>query len=148
MYVVGQGNCSNGSHAASAIVRHAYDFLMPIGTPVIASRTGVVLLVEERFIDGNRTPGQENFVNVRHGDGSIAAYVHLTQNGALVAVGDFVGQGDLIAMSGDTGNSTAPHLHFHVQQCSGCATVAVTFRNTRPHPNGLVQGEQYTAEAF
>lgn len=77
-------------------MRHAYDFLMPIGTPVIASRDGVVLLVEERFAGGNRTPGEENFINVRHADDTIAGYVHLTRDGALVAVGDAVLQGDLI----------------------------------------------------
>ena len=121
---------------------------MPVGTPVIAAREGVVLLIEERFEDGNRTPGQENYVNVTHDDGSIAAYVHLTRDGAFVAVGDQVARGDLIGLSGDTGDSAAPHLHFHVQRCAGGATVPVTFRNTRPHPDGLVEGEQYAAEAL
>jgi murein DD-endopeptidase MepM/ murein hydrolase activator NlpD len=148
MYVVGQGNCSEGSHAPGTIVQHAYDFLMPIGTPVVASREGTVLLVEERFEDGNRTPGEENFVNVVHADDSIAAYVHLTRDGALVDVGDAVQRGDVIGTSGDTGASTEPHLHFHVQRCSACETIPVTFLNTRPHPDGLVEGEAYTAEGF
>jgi murein DD-endopeptidase MepM/ murein hydrolase activator NlpD len=148
IYTVGQGNCSRGSHEGRSLARHAYDFLMPVGIPVIASRAGVVFLVEDRFGDGNRTPGQENFINVRHADDSIAAYVHLTQDGALVEVGDAVAQGDLIGLSGDTGNSSAPHLHFHVQECAGCATLPITFRNTRPHPGGLVEGEQYAAESF
>ena len=107
-----------------------------------------MLLVEERFDDGNRTAGQENYVNITHDDGTIAAYVHLTRNGALVSVGDMVSRGDLIALSGDTGDNAAPHLHFHVQRCTGCETIPVTFRNTRPHPNGLIEGEQYAAESF
>jgi murein DD-endopeptidase MepM/ murein hydrolase activator NlpD len=148
-FVVGQGNCSsNNSHAFGTITQYAYDFLMPIGTPIVAARDGTVLLVEERWVDGNRTPGQENYINVTHADGSIAGYVHLTQFGALVAVGDAVRRGDQIGVSGDTGQSTAPHLHFHVQRCSGCETVALTFLNTRPHPNGLVEGQSYTAEAY
>jgi murein DD-endopeptidase MepM/ murein hydrolase activator NlpD len=145
-FVVDQGNCSDGSHGPGTAVRFAYDFLMPIGTPVVAAREGVVLLVTEVFEDGNRTPGRENFVNVVHDDGTIAAYVHLTRDGALVGVGDRVDRGQVIATSGDTGASTEPHLHFHVQGCSGCGTVAVTFRNTRPHPGGLVAGETYRAE--
>ena len=147
-YRIGQGNCGPGSHAAGTLVQYAYDILMPIGTPIIASRSGRVLLVEERFPDGTRTPGQENYINVTHSDGTIAAYVHLTTAGALVGVGDAVVQGQVIALSGDSGSSTEPHLHFHVQGCEGCATVAVTFRNTRPHPRGLAEGESYAAEPF
>jgi murein DD-endopeptidase MepM/ murein hydrolase activator NlpD len=144
-FVIGQGNCGDGSHARGSVVQYAYDFLMPIGTTVIAARAGEVLLVEERFADGTKINGQENYINIRHADGSIAAYVHLTINGALVMVGDRVAQGQSIGLSGDTGNSSAPHLHFHVQSCSGCPTEAVTFRNTRPHPRGLRTGESYAA---
>jgi murein DD-endopeptidase MepM/ murein hydrolase activator NlpD len=147
-YELSQGNCASGSHAPGTIVQHAYDFRMPIGTPVIAAREGAVLLVEERFADRNRTPGEENFINVTHADGTIAAYVHLTRDGASVEVGDVIQRGELIGSSGDTGSSTEPHLHFHVQRCSGCETIPVSFLNTRPHPNGLVEGETYTAEAY
>jgi murein DD-endopeptidase MepM/ murein hydrolase activator NlpD len=120
---------------------------MPIGEDVVAARAGRVLLVEERFEDGNRTPGEENFVNVIHDDGTIAAYVHLTQDGALVELGERVERGQLIGKSGDTGSSSEPHLHFHVQGCDGCPTIPVTFRNTRAHPRGLVEGEVYEALA-
>jgi hypothetical protein len=147
-YRVGQGNCGSGSHAAGTVVQYAYDHLMPTGTAVVAARSGAVFLVEERFTDGTRRAGEENYINVLHTDGSLAGYVHLTKNGALVAVGEPVVQGQVIGLSGDTGSSTEPHLHFHVQGCNGCATVPVTFRNTRPHPSGLVQGEIYRAEPF
>jgi len=147
-FVIGQGNCTDGSHAPGSLVAYAYDFLMPIGSPVVAARPGTVLLVEERYTDGTRVAGEENYVNVVHDDGSIAAYVHLTRDGALVAVGDRVDQGQVIGLSGDTGSSSEPHLHFHVQACEGCATVPVTFRNTRPHPNGLVQGQTYEAAPY
>lgn len=128
------------------LVQYAYDFLMPVGTHVIAAREGKILLVEERFDDGTRISGQENYINILHSDGSIAAYVHLTKNGALVAVNDIVNQGEWIGFSGDSGISSEPHLHFHVQACDGCSTVPVTFRNTGPHPNGLMQGKCYTAD--
>ena len=145
-FVIGQGNCGPGSHAASTVVQYAYDFPMPIGTTIIASRGGTVLLVEERYEDGRRRLGEENFVNIRRADRSIAAYVHLTRGGALVGVGDRVKQGPAIGLSGDTGSSTEPHLHFHVQSCEGCRTEPVTFRNARPHPGGIEQGQLYAAE--
>lgn len=145
-FVVGQGNCSDGSHAATGAAAYAYDFLMPIGTPVVAARSGEVYLVEERYEDGDRTPGHENFINVLHDDGSVAGYVHLTRDGAFIEVGERVRRGQVIGRSGDTGNSSEPHLHFHVQECVGCRTIAVTFRNTRPHPRGLQVGESYVAE--
>lgn len=119
---------------------------MPVGTPVRAARGGVVLLTEDRYEDGTRRPGEENYVNVLHADGSLAGYVHLTRGGALVEVGESLVQGQLMGLSGDSGSSSEPHLHFHIQGCNGCGTVPVTFRNTRPHPEGLVTGESYTAE--
>ena len=145
-FVVGQGNCGSGSHAKGTLEQYAYDFLMPIGTPVVAARNGIVLLVEERFEDGTQNPSQLNYINITHSDGTIAAYVHLTKDGALVSVNEDVIQGQIIGLSGNSGLSSEPHLHFHVQGCSGCSSTPITFRNTRSHPNGLVQGEAYTAE--
>jgi murein DD-endopeptidase MepM/ murein hydrolase activator NlpD len=144
-FTVGQGNCSEGSHAEGTDVQFAYDFLMPIGTPVVAARAGTVLLVEESYTDANRTAGMENYINVLHDDGTIAGYVHLTRDGVLVEVGQRIAQGEIIGHSGDTGSSSEAHLHFHIQECDGCGTVPVTFRNTRPHPQGLVVAEAYVA---
>jgi len=150
--VVGNGNCAEvDTHRG--IARYAYDFIMPIGTPVVAARPGVVIGTEERFHDGNRVPGDENQVFVEHDDGSVARYYHLAYNSVVVFVGQTVAQGQVLAQSGDTGNSNGPHLHFDVtiEDCGEpffgprCITVPVTFWNTRPHPDGLQAGEAYTA---
>lgn len=142
-------NCSGGgAHAAGTRLQYSYDFFMDIGTPVVASRDGTVLFLQEGFPDFNHTPGDVNFVGILHEDGTIANYAHLTQDGALVSTGDVVRRGDIIALSGASGNIGVPHLHFHVEACSGCETVAVTFLNTRPHPFGLIEGETYTAETY
>jgi murein DD-endopeptidase MepM/ murein hydrolase activator NlpD len=139
-----QGNCGATTHAVGTDLRYAYDFDMPIGTQVRAARDGIVLLVEDEYLEGNRTRGHENYVVVRHDDDSLASYAHLTTNGVLVSVGQRVGRAEVIGLSGGTGTSV-PHLHFHVQYPGGSRTMPVTFRNTRPHPTGLREGEVYRA---
>lgn len=55
-----------------------------------------------------------NYVTVDQGDGTRVQYYHLQQNGALVDVGDVVCAGEPIGLSGNTGFSSAPHLHLDV----------------------------------
>ena len=126
---------------------------MPIGTVLIASRAGEVTAVRQSNPDGTRVPGEENFVIITHDDGTHGRYFHVAQNGSLVAVGQIVGQGDPIALSGDTGESTGPHLHFVVEPAGASPLMprggtAVTFLNTTPHPNGLQEGVSYPAQPY
>lgn len=135
---------------------YAIDFEMPIGTPIVAARAGEVVALRDEYSDGNGRDLEENFIFVRHDDDSIARYFHLTRGGALVKLGSGVRQGEIVARSGNTGQSAGPHLHFDVQRCGPnlppdynrlpCGqTLPLTFRNTEPHPCGLVAGLRYTA---
>ncbi len=148
-YAVLRANCSapGTTHEAGGAFAYAYDFDLAIGDPVVAARAGAVVGTEDRFADGNRLAGAENYVHVRHDDGTIGRYYHLTQGGVRVPLGARVAPGDTIGESGDTGNSSRPHLHFDVARCRevGCETLPVTFRNTDPHPTGLQAGRTYTA---
>jgi len=138
---------------------NAVDFQMPIGTSVVAARAGIVVAAQEDYLDNNGIDLQENYVFIKHSDGSIGRYFHLTRQGALVEVGDSVRQGDVIARSGNSGQSPVPHLHFDVQTCGlnlppnynqlPCGqTLPVTFRNTSNHTCGLVTGRSYAARRF
>jgi len=144
---VSQASCSTGGHQGS--YKYAYDFVMPIGTTVTAARAGVVAEIRMKFVDGQSGEGESNWVKIRHADKTIAAYSHLTGNGALVKVGDRVEAGQPIGLSGNSGNTGGlPHLHFHICPCSepvDCGTLPVTFRNTDPNPNGLVSRRDYRA---
>ena len=149
-YVVMQGNCGGFSHTPGSSLTFAYDFLMPIGEVVTAARGGRVVVVEESYADGDNERGHENGVLVDHGDGTVGAYVHFTQDGAAVEAGDEVAAGDTLGLSGNTGFSTEPHLHFDVRvgceaEGAPCETRPVTFHNTAANPRGLVQGGVYTA---
>jgi len=146
VFVVGQGNCTNGSHTINTDQAYAYDFDMPIGTNIVASKAGTVAVAVEKFQENNNTPGQENYLIIQHDDGTVSGYYHLTKGGINVAVGSMVSQGSIIAQSGNTGDSSAPHLHFEVALCEDCETIPVSFKNTRRHINGLTEGESYRAE--
>lgn len=135
---------------------YAIDFGMPIGTPVVAARGGTVVAVRESFHDYNGIDLEENFVFIKHDDGSVGRYFHLTYNGALVELGDSVEQGASIGLSGNTGQSAGPHLHFDVQQCGPnlppeynklpCGqTLPVSFSNTVQHRCGLTYNKSYRA---
>ena len=108
-----QGYNSSFSHRG----RLGLDFPMKTGSPVTAARKGVVVRVEEGHKKGGLNKkyyGRANTVIVRHEDGSQAYYGHLKYGGALVNPGDTVHAGDTIALSGSTGYSAFPHLHFTV----------------------------------
>lgn len=147
-YRVTQGNCSDsfGHRAEAPASRHAYDFGMAMGSILIASREGTVLRVVDENPDGTGTRSDINWIWIRHPDGTVTEYAHLLQGSARVVEGEAVVRGDTIALSGNSGPTTGPHLHFVVFEQEGDPTsIPVTFRNTKAHPNGLVQGESYTA---
>ncbi|MCV2883964.1 M23 family metallopeptidase [Aestuariibacter sp. AA17] len=142
--------------ANNGVGTYAIDFEMPIGTKVLAARNGKVVSVREKFEDGNNRDLEENYIFIQHDDGTVARYFHLTHNGALVNEGDNVNAGDVIGLSGNTGQSGGPHLHFDVQQCGPnlpphynqmpCGqTIPVTFKNTDSHKCGLQAGVEYKA---
>jgi murein DD-endopeptidase MepM/ murein hydrolase activator NlpD len=99
--------------------RYAIDFAMNIGDSICAARSGLVCWVVEHNNEGGRDRSylsKANTVIVYHEDGTFAHYAHLCQDGALVEVGDTVKQGQVIALSGNTGFTTRPHLHFVVRK--------------------------------
>ncbi len=144
-YAVVQGNCSGFGH--SNFHKHGYDFATPIGVKITASRAGKVFQIRDISENGDTVPGRENWVKIIHDDGNISVYSHLSP-GILVTPGQEIEVGQWIGISGNTGNTGGfPHLHFHLTPCSepttGCGTLPVTFRNTRPNPSGLDSGTGY-----
>jgi murein DD-endopeptidase MepM/ murein hydrolase activator NlpD len=136
----------NGRYGHKNHAEFAYDFEMTIGSQVIAARAGEVVKVVESNNDGTRKPGEENVVVIKHSDGTFGRYYHLTKEGALVAVGQKVVQGEKIGLSGNSGASAGPHLHFDVtRDCYewGCQTIAIQFSNATGNP--LKEGESYEA---
>ena len=126
------GSSHQGSQA------YAWDFAMAKGTPVHAARAGTIKYLEIRSPPGSQCydpPGvleachnKANFIGVRHSDGTVALYMHLRE--MKVKKGDVVTQGQLIALSGNSGYTSGPHLHFQLQNDCGiwfCNSVPVSF---------------------
>lgn len=117
--------------------RYAIDFAMKIGDSISAARGGVVCWVVEHNNEGGADRSflsKANTVIIYHEDGSFAHYAHLCQNGALVEVGDTVQQGQVIALSGNTGFTTRPHLHFVVRKSTldGLKAIPTKFLGLKP----------------
>jgi murein DD-endopeptidase MepM/ murein hydrolase activator NlpD len=132
--------------------RYAVDFAMPEGTTVCAAREGIVVdLKEDSTVGGpeEKLKDQSNFVSIAHADGTIGEYHHLKHDGVLVEIAQQVKAGQPIALSGCTGYSTSPHLHFGVYS-------AANAEHLRSHPliftteQGIVarplEGRTYTAK--
>lgn len=148
-FTCSQGN-NGSSHTGSQ--KYAWDFAMPKGTPVHASRGGVVAYAEVRSPPGSQCydpPGileachnKANFIGIRHADGTVALYLHLQS--LKVKVGDVVKQGDKIGLSGNSGYTSGPHLHIQLQNECGiwfCQSVPLKFADA---PN-LAKGVKATS---
>ena len=145
-YQMNLGNCSSSYHAPQFPDRYAYDFGMPIGTTITAARAGRVVRVVQHGVDGDSSVN--NLVVVDHNDGTYAEYMHLTNDGARVAVDDNVEAGDVIGLSGNTGLAGYPHLHFVVVKDDPgwpYEPVPVSFRNAEPRDVVLNEGVTYLA---
>jgi murein DD-endopeptidase MepM/ murein hydrolase activator NlpD len=88
------------------------DIAMPVGTDIYAAEKGKVSR------SGSAT-GYGNMIEIDHGNGKTTRYAHLKSMN--VAVGDMVEKGQKIALSGNSGDSTGPHLHFEERE-NGQAT--------------------------
>ncbi len=98
------------------------DFKMKKGTHIFAAREGVVEEIKDDSDEGGLRDeylSKGNHIIIRHPDGSKAMYWHLQKNGVLVKAGDTVTKGQYIALSGNTGYTAFPHLHFEVIDKNG-----------------------------
>jgi murein DD-endopeptidase MepM/ murein hydrolase activator NlpD len=106
-----------GSFSHKGSNKYAIDWEMPQGTPVYAARGGLVVKTRDDSSRGGSSikyDAYNNFVLIRHEDGTLGHYCHLLKGGCKVHPGQKVKTGDLIALSGNTGFSSGPHLHFCV----------------------------------
>lgn len=94
-------------------VHRGVDVTAEVGTPVHVVASGLVLYAD------NGVPGYGNLLVVLHGGGQVSTYAHLSE--VRVAAGAVVNRGDVVAVSGNTGISRGPHLHFEWREAGNPA---------------------------
>ncbi len=117
VFPVSQGH-DTGSHLQNDT--YAWDFRMPVGTPVVAAQDGVVRMARGDSTQGACDPKMAqyaNYVVVSHAGGVETQYLHFSA--VVVKPGDSVRKGQLLGYSGNTGWSCGPHLHFKVARSVG-----------------------------
>lgn len=148
-YKVSQGYLGKRTHSD----QYAVDFSMPEGTPICAAWGGTVIDVKNDSTehgDSEEFKDKANHIMIRHEDGTYALYNHLKLNGPLVKTGQQVRTGDKIGLSGNTGYTSGPHLHFHVFQTEfdgkeiKYKTLPITFKTKEGRTNSPKQGAYYT----
>ncbi|MFJ8134046.1 M23 family metallopeptidase [Streptomyces hydrogenans] len=87
------------------------DFAVPVGTTVKAAGAGTVVKAGPN--GGGDGPAYGNAIVVKHANGTYSQYAHLSK--IKVHIGQKVAAGQKIALSGNTGNSSGPHLHFEIR---------------------------------
>lgn len=99
------GYLTSGFGARWGMIHKGLDFGVPVGTAARASRAGTV-------VGAGWMGGYGYCVLVDHGDGVRTRYAHLSS--IQCSVGQYVQQGEVIALTGNTGDSTGPHIHFEI----------------------------------
>jgi murein DD-endopeptidase MepM/ murein hydrolase activator NlpD len=110
-----EGTVTSGFGYRWGRMHEGIDISVAEGTPIRAAASGTVILMQSEYESG----GYGNYTCVDHGGGLSTCYAH--QSSFATSVGAQVSQGDVIGLSGNTGNSTGPHLHFEVR-INGVAT--------------------------
>jgi murein DD-endopeptidase MepM/ murein hydrolase activator NlpD len=98
------------------------DFKMKSGSKICAARDGIVIRTKSDSREGglkNEFMSMGNHILILHPDSSVAKYWHLAYDGVRVQAGENVKKGQVIGISGNTGFSAFPHLHFQVQDKHG-----------------------------
>ena len=90
--------------------RNAIDLAAPVGTPILASADGVVMISKS---NGTWNGGYGHFIVISHNNGTQTLYAHMQKS--IVNVGDKVSQGQKIGYIGISGMTTGPHLHYEIR---------------------------------
>lgn len=143
----------NGKHTHTGQSAYALDFKMNEGTKVHAMRGGTVVAVESKQTEHGNSPAfisKSNYIMIQHDDGTMAMYAHLKPNGVHVKLGQKVYKHSFIALSGNTGYSSGPHLHVHISAIqdlkTGSSSVPFSFLSQEGKVDSPQEGSYYISK--
>lgn len=113
------------------------------GTDLKANYENVYAVLDGVVIESGNSSGGGKYIKIRHSDSFVTSYLHLSE--IYYEAGEFVKAGFIIARSGNSGNSTGPHLHFAVQE-NGKYINPITFLNDLINANNLIPTYYDTAD--
>lgn len=145
---VTQGFNGKFSHKGDSL--YAVDFGLKIGTKIYASRGGIVINIKnDSSKSGNKKYIKDaNFITIKHNDGTYGKYVHLKKDSVIVKKGQYVKRGELLALSGNTGYTNGPHLHFIVfkgKSYDSRQSIAIKFISKNGIIKEPIKGKRYIA---
>ena len=121
--------CYDGHHGSDYLLFGAFDAMDAGSATIVAAAPGEVIEVEDGHYDrchataeGVDCDGYEMIANkvvIQHESGHTTSYYHMMSGSPAVAVGDHVECGDVLGKVGSSGNSSAPHLHFELEDAAG-----------------------------
>jgi len=133
---ISQGFNGRFSHQSQPNL-YAVDIGMPVGTKIVAVKKGVVINTKDDYaVAGVSSPfffDKANYIDIMHDDGTYAIYAHLLLGSVKVKKGQTVDAGQVIGLSGNTGYSTGPHLHFAIRHNARGRTKSIPFKFSQPH---------------
>ena len=128
-------------------LKYAVDVPISEGTKILAAKSGIVRGIKDDSKEGGygtkyKDQKYLNYISIMHSNDEISEYAHLKHKGALVKKGQKVKEKQVIGLSGNTGPSTEPHLHFHVAKFNdskiGWETLKIRFKERVWIRKGLV----------
>ena len=132
---ISQGNNTTFSH--QGLSAYAFDFSLALGTSLHAMADGVVHFVQNETMPGDpcydgggpECVAAANIVKLRHADGTVSSYAHLSS--VEVSLGESVRSGTVVGLSGSSGWSTGPHAHVAREDpvcgSGGCPSIPLVF---------------------
>lgn len=104
---------------------------MKVSTPIYSAREGTVVEIKQDSNERGSTREyikKANFIKIKHSDNQYTLYAHLQRNSVEVKLGEKVLESQFIALSGNTGFSDSPHLHFEVYKLENNERTSLPFK--------------------
>lgn len=121
--------CYDEHEGSDYLLDGGFDAMDAGSTPIVAAADGVVVDVDDGHYDRCHAEGEgvscdghekaPNYVTLEHATGHTTRYLHMMQGSVAVEIGQSVKCGDTLGIVGSSGNSSAPHLHFQLEDAEG-----------------------------